>query len=127
MTGALVGVLVALAGGAGAAARFAVDGWVRARRAQGSPVPTLVVNVSGSALMGLLTGALLFHSLPPALYLVVGVGFCGGYTTFSTAMVETVRLSQAGAHRRAAATAVGSVGLTLAAAALGVGVMRLLG
>lgn len=127
VTGALVGMLVALAGGAGAAVRFAVDGRLRGRRTPGSPVPTLVVNVSGSALMGLLTGALLFHSLPPTLYLVAGVGFCGGYTTFSTAMVETVRLAHGGSRRSAAGHAVGSVLLTLAAAALGVAVMRVLG
>lgn len=126
MTGAVVAVLVALAGGAGAATRFGVDGWVRGRRPHGSPLPTVVVNVSGSVLIGLLTGAALFHSLPPTLYLVAGVGFCGGYTTFSTAMVETVRLAQAGDHRRAAANAVGSVLLTLGAAALGVAAMQAL-
>jgi CrcB protein len=55
--------------------------------------------------------------------MVVGTGFCGGYTTFSTAMVETVRLIQAGDLRRATANAVGSVLLCLAAAALGVALM----
>ena len=116
-------VLVAILGGVGAATRFVVDGLVRDRRRSGFPVPTLVVNVSGSALLGLLTGALLFGDLPASWFVVAGVGFCGGYTTFSTAMVETVRLVQTGDVRRALANAVGSVLATVAAAALGVGVI----
>ncbi len=117
MTGAL---LVALAGGAGAAARFWVDGEVRARRRSVLPLGTVVVNVTGSLLIGLVAGAHLYAGLPVTGYLLLATGFCGGYTTFSAAMVETVRLGQAGDVARAVLHLAGTLLLTVAAAALGV-------
>ena len=113
-------VLVCLAGGAGAAARFTVDGLVRARL-PGRRVPwgTLLVNVTGSFLLGVLTG-LVARGAPGALGAVVGTGFCGGYTTFSTASVEIVRLLREGHLRAAAAYTLGTPVGTLAAAAAGV-------
>jgi CrcB protein len=122
----MIVLLVAVVGGLGAATRFVVDGLIRGRWTHVFPVATVLINVSGSAIIGLLSGAMAYHSLSPTAYLVAAVGFCGGYTTFSTAMVETVRLIQAGDHRRATANALGSLLLALAAAALGVGVMRLI-
>lgn len=113
-------LLVALLGGVGAATRFVVDGAIRARRASALPLATLVINISGSAVIGVLTGAHLFHGLHDAAFTVAAVGFCGGYTTFSTAMVETVRLIQGEEYRRAAVYVLGSLVLSLAAAALGV-------
>lgn len=114
---------IALAGGAGAATRFVVDGLIVARARTALPVATLLVNVSGSLLIGLLTGAALFHGLGPAWLVVTATGFCGGYTTFSTAMIETVRLVQSGEWRWAVANALGTLLLCLAAAAVGVGLM----
>ncbi|KQY22057.1 chromosome condensation protein CrcB [Cellulomonas sp. Root485] len=118
-------LLIAVLGGVGAAARFVVDGSVRARWTRVFPLATFVVNVTGSFLIGLLAGAHLYRGLGPTWLAVAATGFCGGYTTFSTAMVETVRLIQAGEVRRATANAVGSVLLCLGAAALGVAVMAL--
>lgn len=118
-------LLIAVLGGIGAATRFVVDGSVRSRWTRAFPVATLVVNVSGSFLIGLLNGAHLYHGLGPTWLAIAATGFCGGYTTFSTAMVETVRLIQAGEVRRATVNAVGSVLLCLGAAALGVGLMAL--
>ena len=118
-------LLVSLLGGIGAATRFVVDGAVRSRWTRVFPLATLVVNVSGSLLIGLLTGAHMYHGLGPRWLAVAATGFCGGYTTFSTAMVETVRLIQAGEARRATANALGSLLLCLAAAALGVGIMAI--
>lgn len=112
-------LLVAVLGGLGAAARFVVDGWFRGRWPHRLPVATITINVTGSLLIGLLAGALATGALPVTAYTAAATGFCGGYTTFSTASVETVRLAQAGDVRRAATNLVGSLVLTVAAASLG--------
>ncbi|MFE7404557.1 fluoride efflux transporter CrcB [Isoptericola sp. NPDC057559] len=124
MSAAVALLVVALAGGLGAAARFVVDGAVRARTPGAAfPWATVVVNVSGSLVIGLVTGVLLGAGEPDRLEpwrLAVATGFCGGYTTFSTAMVETVRLARSGRTRLALANALGTMALTLAAVALGI-------
>lgn len=114
---------VALAGGLGAAARFVVDGAVRARTAHVLPLATVLVNVSGSLVIGLLDGAALWHDLGPIWLVVAATGFCGGYTTFSTAMIETVRLMQSDEWRWAVVNALGTLVLCVAAASAGVAVM----
>lgn len=118
---------VALCGGLGAAARFVVDGLIRSRHTHVFPLATVVVNVSGSLVIGLLNGAALFHGLGPTWLVVAATGFCGGYTTFSTAMVETVRLVQSDAWRWAVANALGTLVGCVAAAAAGVGLMWAIG
>lgn len=119
-------LLVAVAGGLGAVTRFLVDTLVARRNPFRVPLGTLVINISGSLLLGILTG--LVTSTDPAtaavsVKAVVGTGFCGGYTTFSTASVESVRLWLAeGATtgvRYAALTLVGSVAAAAAGFALG--------
>lgn len=117
-------LLLTLAGGLGAVCRLLVDGAVRARWGSRRPYGTLLVNVSGSLLLGLLTGLVLDRGAPGALRAVLGTGFCGGYTTFSTASLETVRLL---AERRVAALAyaAGTLVLTLLAAAAGLLLARL--
>ncbi|QTE30828.1 fluoride efflux transporter FluC [Pengzhenrongella sicca] len=119
-------LLVALCGGLGAATRFVVDELFRGRWAHEFPVATVAINVSGSGLLGLLTGASLYLDLPSGWLLVAGTGFCGGYTTFSTATVETVRLAQAGEYGLAAANAFGALALALGAVAAGIAVVWLL-
>jgi CrcB protein len=91
---AAVFVLLSLAGGVGAVARLVVDGLVRSRLAGAMPWGTVLINITGSLVLGLLTGMLGAQLLSPELQLVLGSGFLGGYTTFSTASVETVRLLQ---------------------------------
>jgi CrcB protein len=81
----------ALAGGVGAVARLVLDGVVRSRTGSGYPAGTMLINLTGSLLLGLVVG-LTGGLLPETARLVVGTGFLGGYTTFSTAAVETVRL-----------------------------------
>ncbi|NNC11163.1 fluoride efflux transporter CrcB [Planctomonas sp. JC2975] len=90
------GVFVALclAGGVGAAMRFVVDGLVRSRVRSPFPWGTAVINVSGSFILGFLTGLAASALLTPQWVLVLGTGLMGGYTTFSTASIETVRLIQ---------------------------------
>jgi CrcB protein len=109
-------LLIALAGGLGAVCRFVVDGVVRAHTSLGDPDGITVVNVTGSFLLGLATGLL---TGPGGVLLVMGTGFCGGYTTFSTAMVDGVNLLRDGRLGRALATVGGTVVLSVGAATLG--------
>lgn len=114
----LLFLLTAAAGGIGAALRFVLDGVIRSRF-PAFPIGTLVINVSGSFVLGLVTSFALGDVLPPEALTVLGVGLLGGFTTFSTASFETVRLI--GDRRYGAALAVG-VGMLIAsvlAAALG--------
>lgn len=85
-------VLLAVAGGLGAGTRFVVDGLVRSRVRTEFPWPTAVVNMSGSLLLGALTGLVVAHVASSEVAAVIGTGFLGGYTTFSTASYETVQL-----------------------------------
>ncbi|QTX06007.1 fluoride efflux transporter CrcB [Agromyces archimandritae] len=88
----LLVLLASLAGGIGAACRYLMDEGVRRLVRVGFPLGTLLVNIVGSFLLGLLTG-LGERGIPdPELAVVLGTGFLGGYTTFSTASAETVRL-----------------------------------
>ncbi|MFI9485095.1 fluoride efflux transporter FluC [Promicromonospora sp. NPDC052451] len=122
-------LVVAVGGGVGAAARFMVDGEIRARHSGGFPWGTFVVNVTGSFLIGVFSAALagLWRygiSVEDArlLQLALMTGLCGGYTTFSTATVESVRLAQSGRLRLAVAGALGTLLVTVLAAAAGVAV-----
>ena len=102
-------------GGLGAVARFMVDRAV-SRRTRGSfPLGTLVVNISGAVLLGFLSGLVLSHEVA----MLAGTAFLGAYTTFSTWMLETQRLTEERQIWPAAANIVVSVVLGLAAAAAG--------
>lgn len=115
----MIVVLMALAGGLGAGARFVVDGTIRARWRTAFPVATVIINVSGSLLLGLLAGLVVHHHVPAEIQTVLGTGFMGGYTTFSTASVEAVRLVQTGRWFYALASALGTLLLCLGACAMG--------
>ncbi len=110
---------LALAGGVGATARFVFDGVVGRRLHWRIPAATLAINVIGSFLLGVLTGLVTHHGAPTDLKSVLGTGFCGGFTTFSTASVETSRLWSDHGPLVAARYAVTTVGAALAAAFLG--------
>lgn len=112
----MIAAYIALAGGLGAVVRFVLDGASRARWAATFPWPTVVINVTGSLLLGALLGLTLFRGAPTQLELVLGTGFCGGYTTFSTASFETVRLLQ---QRRYGYALLNSLGTTLLAVGTG--------
>ena len=94
MAGFWVVVALSVACGVGAGCRFVVDGLVKDRVRTAFPLGTAIINVTGSFLLGLVTGLALAHTLPPEWRLILGTGFLGGYTTFSTASFETVRLAQ---------------------------------
>ena len=116
---------VALAAGAGAVARYVLDQVVQHRSRTGFPYGTLVVNVTGSLLLGVVTGLSLHHGLPDEVTVIVGVGFAGGYTTLSTWAWESLSLAERGQLLQAAGNVLGSFGLGLAAAAAGLGLTLL--
>jgi CrcB protein len=116
-------ILVLLLGGAiGAPTRYLVDGWVQDRVSGVFPWGTFVINISGSLLLGILTGLALYHGLGDLPKIAIGTGFCGAYTTFSTFSYETVRLLEEGSVGLAAGNAFGSVAAGLLAAGLGLAV-----
>lgn len=118
---------VGLCGGLGAIARFLVDTWLRRAHPTGFPLPTLAINVTGSFVLGVVTAMVVHGSAPDSVRLAVGVGFCGGYTTFSTAMAETVALARERRLLSAAANLLGTPALAVVAAALGYAVVGLVG
>jgi CrcB protein len=114
VTAAVAWAGVAVLGALGAYARFRVGGAVTARRPSAFPYGTFVVNLTGGFLLGLLTGL----GVEGDARLVLGTGFLGAYTTFSTWMVETQRLGEDGEWLLAAVYLLGSMiaGLTAAGA-----------
>ncbi|MFI8632734.1 fluoride efflux transporter CrcB [Microbacterium sp. NPDC077663] len=122
----LLFVALSLAGGVGAALRLVVDGAVKARVRTAMPVGTLLINVSGSLVLGFVTQLALGGTLDDAWRLVIGTGLCGGFTTFSTASFETVRLVQQRRFALAWMNAVGMLVLAVAAGLLGVALARAL-
>jgi fluoride exporter len=106
---------VAVLGGCGALARFGLTLLVAGRLHPHFPAGTLAVNVSGAFLLGVLAGAAVEGDARS----VLGAGLIGAYTTFSTWMVETQRIEEAGRRRIAVTNVVLSIVLGLAAAALG--------
>jgi CrcB protein len=114
----VIWVAVALAGAAGSVLRYAV-GLALLRAPMGFPAGTLVVNVLGSFLLGVFARALSAPHLDPAWRIALTVGFCGGFTTFSTFSAELVSMAQEGRALRAAAYVLASLVLGVTATLLG--------
>jgi CrcB protein len=106
---------VALLGGVGANARFLVHSLVASRFGEALPLGTLLVNLSGSLVLGLLAGI----SLSGNALVLAGTATLGSYTTFSTWMLDTWRLGEGGHRGVAVLNVVVSAGLGLGAVALG--------
>jgi CrcB protein len=111
----LLWAAVMLIGGTGSVVRFLVDGTVGSMAGRDFPFGTLVVNISGAVILGLLTGLALSHDAA----LLAGTAAVGSYTTFSTWMLETERLAEERQRRKVLANVAGSLVLGVAAAALG--------
>ncbi len=119
---------IALGGALGSLARFALGGWLqrglesRLPVLLGFPVGTILVNVTGSFVIGLLASLKAAGGeslLPPPLRLFLLVGVCGGYTTFSSFSLETLQLADKGEWTRAGVNVLGSVAVCLLAVWLG--------
>lgn len=120
-------ILLAVAGGgaAGSLARYVIGAAVQGRAGSGFPVGTLVVNITGSLLLGFLMRLLLDSSLAsPTVRLMLTTGFCGGYTTFSTFTYETARLIEDGEYERAGLYVALSLALSMAAMFVGLWAAR---
>lgn len=107
--------LIALGGAVGSALRYLIGGAIQRSSASGYPVGTMVVNVAGCFLIGVFVRYLLNMQTSAELRALLVVGFCGGFTTFSTFSFETVGLIEGGEYARAATYIVGSVVLCLVA------------
>ena len=113
-------LFIGLGGFAGAISRYLVDGFVTDRTAGAFPWGTLVVNVSGSFVLGLLFAMTAERAILPAdVRGPVMIGFIGAYTTFSTFMLESWALIESGSYVPAIANLGGSVLLGLVAVLAG--------
>jgi CrcB protein len=116
---------VAVAGGLGAALRALVIHHVALRRPDPLPLGTMLVNASGSLLLGFLTGLSMYHGFGPHDLDVAGVGLCGGYTTWSTASWETLHLIRDDHRAESLIYTFGGLVLCLGAAVAGIGLAAL--
>ncbi|MBN2176471.1 MAG: fluoride efflux transporter CrcB [Demequinaceae bacterium] len=107
--------LVALGGAIGAPTRYFVDRIIQRRRALVFPWGTFCVNVAGCLMLGVLVGA----GVGDSAFALVGVGFCGALTTYSTFGYETYRLLEQRSFLLATANVLGSLAATMAAVGLG--------
>jgi len=110
--------IMMIAGGLGAVARFVSDGLIRTVLGRNFPWATLCINVVGAFILGIVTGYALHHAAAD-IKLVIGTGFCGGFTTFSTASFEAVRLIEEKRFGAFWLQFLGNAVLSLGAAAVG--------
>ena len=116
-------LLVVVGAMAGAPLRLLAERVAASRRGPGSVVGTAVVNIAGSAVIGLLLG---LADVPAGVLALVGTGFCGTLTTFSTFGADVVRLGEQRRTGRAAAYLGGTLVLGIGAAATAYGLAGLL-
>ena len=115
---------IALGGAVGSVLRYGIGSMLQQRVGAGFPVGTLVVNVTGSLLLGFLVRYLFETTVSPEMRAALTIGLCGGYTTFSTFSVDTVRLIEEGSWERASAYVLASVVLSLLATIAGLALAR---
>ena len=116
---------VAIGAAIGGALRYLVTVFVQQRAGPGFPVATMLINVTGSLLLGFLVASLAeTAAVRPELGLLLTSGLCGGYTTFSTFSYETFALMRDGEYGRAGLYVVLSVGMSLVAMIAGFAAAR---
>lgn len=111
--------IVGLGGIFGTLLRFYLGKWISAKASTSFPWGTWVINISGSFILGILSGLHSSQTIPNWSWLMLGVGFCGAYTTFSTFGYETIGLIEKGNKSQAAAYVITSVVLGILFAWLG--------
>jgi CrcB protein len=117
-------LLATLGGGIGACLRFIIDGLIMRKVQNGFPLGTFLINTSGSFLLGFLTGLAASSVINSAWLFVLGGGILGGYTTFSTAMVDTVHLLHARRWSMAIINGLAMIVLTVLAGLIGLDIGR---
>jgi CrcB protein len=122
----MVLLLIALGGAAGSVLRYILGGRAQHFAPHGFPLGTLFVNVVGCFLVGMLVRQFMNIQTHNYLRALLVVGFCGGFTTFSTFSMETVGLIEGGEYSRAMAYIALSLTLCLTATFAGMTVMRLI-
>src|SRR6476661_8743928 len=122
----MIYLLIAVGGAVGSVFRYIVGRAVQGSSASGFPIGTMVVNISGCFLIGILLRQFLNMQVSPELRAFLIVGFCGGFTTFSTFSAETLGLIEGGEYGRATGYVILSVALCLAATFAGMTAMRLI-
>lgn len=121
----MIYLLIALGGATGSVLRYLLGGAVQRSTGSGFPIGTMVVNVSGCFLIGILVRQFLNMQLSNDLRALLIVGFCGGFTTFSTFSAETLALIEGGEYSRAMAYVFLSVILCLLATLTGMTAIQL--
>jgi CrcB protein len=116
---AATGLLVVVGAAVGAPARYWTDRWLQSTHGSGFPWGTFAVNIAASLVLGVITGLAAAAAVSPAVAVLIGTGFCGALSTWSTLGYETVRLAEDGAWSQAVFNIVASVFAGLGAAGLG--------
>ena len=112
-------LLVMVGAGVGAVGRWLTDRAVVARNDSVFPLGTLAVNLLGSFALGIVIGATTLGGAHPHWYALLGTGFCGGFTTFSTFSLDTYKLIVGGSRALALANVAISLATGMAAAMAG--------
>lgn len=123
----MIYLLIAVGGAAGSLLRYVFGGAVQRTSESGFPLGTMVVNISGCFLIGILVRQFLNMQLSSEMRALLIVGFCGGFTTFSTFSAEAIGLIEGGEYSRAVSYVVLSVALCLGATFAGMATMHLIG
>jgi fluoride exporter len=111
--------LIGVGGALGAAGRYLLGNFIKKKNPGDFPLGTWVINISGSFLLGVLYKLHLTKEITDLVWLFVGIGFCGAYTTFSTFGYETITLLQSNKNKLAGLYVLSSVIVSIGTAAIG--------
>jgi CrcB protein len=121
----LLALGILIAGAVGAVGRTVINDAMAHRIRSDFPYGILTINVMGSLLLGVLTGLTWYHGLSANVLTVGGIGLCGGFTTWSTAIWETLALLRLRLFTQAALYTFGGLALAVGGAAIGIGLTGL--